>query len=77
MNIITVGIDLAKNEFDLHGVDPSGKAVFIKPTVVNCWKWSPTCRLLSLINPDFLVRGSNAAKAKDLGGLHRVLSPSS
>ena len=34
MNIVTVGIDLAKNVFDLHGVDQSGKAVLIKPKVV-------------------------------------------
>jgi transposase len=33
MNIVTVGIDLAKNVFALHGVDQSGKAVFIKPKV--------------------------------------------
>lgn len=34
MNVVTVGIDLAKNVFALHGVDQSGKAVFIKPKVV-------------------------------------------
>ena len=34
MNIVTVGIDLAKNVFALHGVDQSGKAVLIKPKVV-------------------------------------------
>ncbi len=34
MNIVTVGIDLAKNVFSLHGVDQSGKSVFIKPKVV-------------------------------------------
>ena len=34
MGIVTVGIDLAKNVFALHGVDQSGKAVFIKPKVV-------------------------------------------
>ena len=33
MNIVTVGIDLAKNIFALHGIDQSGKAVFIKPKV--------------------------------------------
>ena len=27
MNITTVGIDLAKNVFSLHGVDANGKAV--------------------------------------------------
>ena len=34
MGIVTVGIELAKNVFALHGVDQSGKAVFIKPKVV-------------------------------------------
>jgi len=29
--IVTVGIDLAKNVFAVHGVDGAGKAVLIKP----------------------------------------------
>jgi len=33
MNIITVGIDLAKNVFAVHGVDETGKAVLVKPKV--------------------------------------------
>jgi transposase len=33
MSIVTIGIDLAKNIFALHGVDQSGKAVLIKPRV--------------------------------------------
>ncbi len=33
MSIVTVGIDLAKNVFALHGVDQYGKAIFIKPKV--------------------------------------------
>ena len=28
MNISRIGIDLAKNVFQLHGVDPHGKAVW-------------------------------------------------
>ena len=31
MSIITVGIDLAKSIFAVHGVDENGKAVLIKP----------------------------------------------
>lgn len=42
MNIITVGIDLAKNIFALHGVDQHGKAVLVKPRV-------PRDQLLALI----------------------------
>ncbi len=33
MNIATVGIDLAKNIFALHGVDQMGRAVLVKPRV--------------------------------------------
>lgn len=33
MNIITVGIDLAKNVFAVHGVDDNGKAVLVKSKV--------------------------------------------
>jgi len=33
MSIITVGIDLAKNVFAVHGVDETGKAVLVKPRV--------------------------------------------
>lgn len=33
MNIVTVGIDLAKNVFAVHGVDDNGKAVLVKPKV--------------------------------------------
>ena len=33
MSIITIGIDLAKNVFAVHGVDDSGKAVLVKPKV--------------------------------------------
>lgn len=33
MSIITVGIDLAKNVFAVHGVDEMGKPVLVKPRV--------------------------------------------
>lgn len=33
MSIITVGIDLAKNVFAVHGVDENGKAVLVKPKI--------------------------------------------
>ena len=33
MSIMTVGIDLAKNVFAVHGVDENGKAVLVKPKV--------------------------------------------
>ena len=34
MPIVTIGIDLAKNVFAIHGVDEAGKAVLIKPRVM-------------------------------------------
>ena len=42
MNIITVGIDLAKNVFAVHGVNDSGRAALVKPKV-------PREKLLPLI----------------------------
>ena len=33
MTIITVGIDLAKNVFAVHGVDERGKAALVRPKV--------------------------------------------
>ena len=33
MTIVTVGIDLAKNVFAVHGVDETGKPVLARPDV--------------------------------------------
>ena len=33
MSIVTVGIDLAKNVFALHGVDATGKPALERPSV--------------------------------------------
>lgn len=33
MTITTVGIDLAKNVFAVHGVDQNGRTVLVKPKV--------------------------------------------
>jgi transposase len=33
MTIVTVGIDLAKNVFAVHGVDATGKPVLVYPSV--------------------------------------------
>ena len=33
MTIVTVGIDLAKNVFAVHGVDASGKPALVRPSV--------------------------------------------
>jgi transposase len=42
MSIVTIGIDLAKNIFAVHGVDEAGKAVLVRPKV-------PRDKLLELI----------------------------
>lgn len=42
MSIVTIGIDLAKNVFAVHGVDATGKAVLVRPNV-------PRAKLLELI----------------------------
>jgi len=36
MNITTVGIDLSKNVFSVHGVDAHGKVAVKK--ALNCWR---------------------------------------
>ena len=33
MAIVTVGIDLAKNVFAVHGVDEAGKSTLVRPSV--------------------------------------------
>jgi transposase len=33
MAIVTVGIDLAKNVFAVHGVDATGRATLVRPAV--------------------------------------------
>ena len=42
MAIVTVGIDLAKNVFAVHGVDETGKPVLVRPDV-------PRAKLLELV----------------------------
>jgi transposase len=42
MAIVTLGIDLAKNVFAVHGVDEAGTAVLIQPAV-------PRAKLMELI----------------------------
>ena len=47
MAIVTVGIDLAKNVFALHGVDEAGKAGLLQPERAArqaARGWWPRCR---------------------------------
>lgn len=36
MTTVTIGIDLAKNVFAVHGVDATGKPVLVRPGVRGC-----------------------------------------
>ena len=51
MTIVTVGIDLAKNVFAVHGIDATGKPVLVRPSV-------PRGKLLEMIAalPTCLIR---------------------
>ncbi len=47
MNITTIGLDIAKNVFQVHGVDRNGKAVLRKKVsrgkVIECFAQLPVC----------------------------------
>jgi transposase len=54
MPIITLGIDLAKNVFALHGIDAAGKPVLVKPRVTRDQLFPliatlPPCLIVSVI----------------------------
>ena len=54
MTIVTVGIDLAKNVFAVHGLDETGKPALVRPEV-------PRSKLLELIaNLPACLIGMNA-----------------
>ena len=45
MQVTTIGLDIAKNVFQVHGVDQHGKVVLRKQLARGrCWSSSPTCR---------------------------------
>ena len=47
MQIVRIGLDLAKYVFEVHGVDAHGKIVVRRRCVVpQCPRSSPICRLL-------------------------------
>jgi hypothetical protein len=47
MAIVTVGIDLAKNVFAVHGVNATGQPALVRPSVprASCWNSSPPAAL--------------------------------
>ena len=50
MSIVTVGIDLAKNVFAVHGINEAGKPALIKPSVAR-GKLLPRDRVQMLLDP--------------------------
>jgi transposase len=50
MAIITIGIDLAKNVVAVHGVDETGKPVFVSPAV----KRADLLELIAKLPPCFI-----------------------
>ena len=40
MTIVTVGIDLTKNIFAVHGVDETGKLALVRPEVARAKLWT-------------------------------------
>jgi hypothetical protein len=71
MPIVTIGIDLAKNVFAIHGVDEAGKAMLIKPRV-------PRDQLARLIAQGSVAetrRVSCVVTIRTIGHLMKTLNP--
>ena len=47
MTIVTIGIDLAKNVFAVHGVDATGKAVLVRSSMA----WAKLLELIASLPP--------------------------
>ena len=69
MSIITVGIDLAKNVFAVHGVDDNGKPVLVKPKVARD-KLAELISALGIVLPQQVacLRWEIGAHLEDLPG---------
>lgn len=44
--VVTIGLDLAKSVFQIHGVDAAGEVVVRRRRsgAGNCWRSSPSCQ---------------------------------
>ena len=69
MNIITVGIDLAKNVFALHGVNDSGKAALVKPKVQR----ADLLPLIANLPPCLIGMEACSGDQSDSAGLGKLL----
>src|SRR5579871_4078578 len=76
MNITTLGIDLAKNIFQIHGADNKGKAV-LKKTLVRNKLASFTANLPKCVIVMEACSGANywARKFSDQGHMVKLISP--
>lgn len=54
MAIVTVGIDLAKNVFALHGVNAAGKPELVRPNVSR----AKLCQVVAALPPCLIRHGS-------------------
>ena len=61
MSIITIGIDLAKNVFAVHGVNESGEVELVKPKVL------PDQRLPLIANLPPCLIGMEACSGASIG----------
>ena len=56
MTIVTVGIDLAKNVFAVHGAGETGKPARVRPAVARAKLLEQTCQLTQWHWPDHCQR---------------------
>ena len=69
MSIVTVGIDLAKNVFAVHGIDATGKPVLVRPSVSR----AKLLELIAMLLPCLIGSGTRATWGPG-GGVHRLSS---
>ena len=58
MPIVTVGIDLAKNVFAVHGIDATDKPVLIRPSVLR----AKLLELIAMLLPCLIRSGTHATR---------------
>jgi len=45
--ITTIGLDIAKSVFQVHGIDPAGEVIVRRPlSRAACWAFSRSCRVV-------------------------------
>ena len=67
ISIVTVGIDLAKNVFAVHGIDAIGKPVLVRPSVSR----AKLLELIATLPPCLIGSGTRATWGPGCG-VHRL-----